>query len=302
MDIKQLTYFVQVAIDENYTVAARKLFISQPALSKVMKNLEQELGLKLFYYSDKKTKLTDAGQELFAKAKKLIEEYNALLASIHEKNDFEKGHVTLGIPPILGSCYFSAVLAGFNKAYPGITITIVEKGANGIQQDVMMEHIDIGFVILPIFSNQFDSIPIIENNNLLLVHKSHPLAGKQSVRYSDLKDEIFVIFNEDFTLHNQIISACRNSGFEPMISVKSSQWDFIVELVSHNQGVSILPRPILEKFPNPDIRTLSIEADSSSRWDIALISKRGRYMSYAGTKFIEYVTNAFSTPERGSLK
>lgn len=58
MDIKQLTYFVQVAIDENYTVAARKLFISQPALSKVMKNLEQELGLKLFYYSDKKTKLT----------------------------------------------------------------------------------------------------------------------------------------------------------------------------------------------------------------------------------------------------
>ena len=97
-----------------------------------------------------------------------------------------------------------------------------------------------------------------------------------------------MLFNEEFTLYRQIIAACREAGFEPNIAVATSQWDFIVELVRENRGISILPRPILDKFVPKGVKLLDIE-QQISHWDVALIAKKGHYMSSACKKFIDFV-------------
>lgn len=290
MDIKQLNYFIQIANDESYSTASKKLYISQPALSKVVKNLEQELNMKLFYSSERKTKLTDEGREFFEKAQKLVEDFNHLLESTGKSDKTEKGFLSLGLIPIVGSCYLADIVIRFQKEYPNIDISITEKGANSIQQDVFLGTMDIGCVITPIYSNQFEIIPIISDSNMLLVNENHPLAKKKYVTVSDLIDENLVIFNDDFTLNHQIVAACKEAGFKPNIGVTSSQWDFLTELVSHNFGTSILPRPILEKYPHPHAVTVEFDpSDPLREWNPALIYRKNRYMSNTAKLFISFL-------------
>ncbi|MBQ4061681.1 MAG: LysR family transcriptional regulator [Christensenellaceae bacterium] len=295
MDIKQLNYFIQIAVDESYSIASKKLYVSQPALSKVVKNLEQELNTKLFYSSERKTKLTDEGRIFFKKAQKIVEDFNELLETSCQSENMEKGHIALGLPPIVGSCYLSDLVIRFQNAYPHIDISITEEGANSIQQDVFLGVLDIGCIITPIFSNQFEITPIISDRNILLVNENHPLSEKETVTISDLRDENLLIFNEDFTLYHQIIAACRDNNFEPNIAVTSSQWDFLSELVSQNFGVSILPRPILEKYPHP--HTVAIEFndnESIKEWNVAMIRRKNRYLSTACKHFKNFLEKNLS--------
>ncbi len=295
MDIKQLNYFIQIAIDESYSIAAKKLFISQPALSKVVKNLEQELNTKLFYSSERKTKLTDEGRVFFKKAQKLCEDFDSLVSSPCTSESAEAGHIALGLPPIVGSCYLTELVIRFQREYPNIDISITEKGANSLQQDVFMGLLDIGCIITPIFSNQFEITPIAGDENVVLVNRDHPLSEKERIQISDLRDENLLIFNEDFTLHHQIIAACRDNDFEPNISVTSSQWDFLAELVTHNFGVAILPRPILEKYEQPNSVMIPFDENEPLReWNLALIRRKNRYLSTACKHFMRFLQQNLS--------
>ncbi|MCM3764185.1 LysR family transcriptional regulator [Neobacillus niacini] len=294
MEIRQLTYFTEVAKEKSFTIAARNLHISQPALSKMVKNLEDELGVQLFDRSEKFLHLTDAGEQLYERAQKLLFEFESLSESIRDTEQLKKGHIKVGIPPVIGTSYFPKLIAGFRQLYPGVILSILEEGAMNISDRVEDGSIDAGVIILPVDETKFDFIPIFSDENKLIVHRSHPLASKEVIDYEDLKDESFVLLNETFKLHHHIIASCRQSGFEPNITIKSSQWDFIAELVAMNQGISILPRPILDKFNSGMILQIPIN-HPSVRWDIAIILKKGRYTSYALRRFIEYVKQNISS-------
>jgi DNA-binding transcriptional LysR family regulator len=288
MEIRQLTYFTEVAKERSFTIAARNLHISQPALSKMVKNLEEELGVLLFDRSEKYLFLTDAGEQLYEHAQKLLSDFESLSESIRDTEQLKKGHIKVGIPPVIGTSYFPKLIAGFRQLYPGVTLSILEEGAMNISNQVKDGSIDAGVIILPVDENKFDYIPIVADENILIVHRSHRLASRDYVHYEDLRDENFVLLNETFKLHHHIIASCRQSGFEPNVTLKSSQWDFVAELVSMNQGISILPRPILDKFNSGMILQIPIN-HPSVKWEIAIILKKGRYTSFALRRFIEYV-------------
>ncbi|MGJ7911685.1 LysR family transcriptional regulator [Neobacillus sp. LXY-1] len=294
MEIRQLTYFTVVAKEKSFTVAAKVLHISQPALSKMIKNLEDELGVLLFDRSEKFVQLTDAGEELYAQAQKLLSDFESLTESIRDTEHLKKGHIKIGIPPVIGTSYFPSLIAGFRNLYPGVTLSILEEGAKTISERVEDGSVDAGVVILPIDLEKFNSIPIVSDENVLILHRNHPLANKEIVYYEDLKDENFVLLNETFMLHHRIISACRETGFEPKVTIKSSQWDFIAELVALNQGISILPRPIVEKYNSSMILQLPVN-HPSVKWEISIILKKNRYISFALKRFIEYVQRNISS-------
>ncbi|UII57603.1 LysR family transcriptional regulator [Cytobacillus spongiae] len=288
MDIRQLTYFMEVAREGSLTGASKILHISQPGLSKVIKNLENELGVLLIDRSEKTIQLTDAGQELFHQSQKLLSEYEALTEVIRDTEQLKRGHVRVGVPPVIGTSYFPSLIAGFRELYSGVTLTIVEEGARSVADRVDEGSIDAAVVILPVCSTKFEIYPIVTDENKLIVHTSHPLAKREFVSYEDLEDENFVLLNENFMLHHHILSACREAGFEPKITFKSSQWDFLAELVAMNQGISILPRPILERFNSQKIVQLPIR-HHSVKWEIAIILKKGKYQSFALRRFLEFV-------------
>ncbi len=287
MEIRQLAYFVEIAKDGNYTRTAKKLFVSQSSLSKSMQKLEAEIGQDLFGPRHNGLSLTYAGQRLFESAERIIQEYESILGELQGPSSNTRGRVTIGIPPLICTCFFAPILAGFRSLYPGIEISIAEKGAKSIQDDVDRELLDIGIVILPVYEGKFDTTSLLSDETVLVVSVNHPLADRSEVTYEDLKNEKFVIFNEEYVLYHQITANCRAAGFEPFIWAVSGQWDYLIELAALQLGVSVMPRPIFKKEMRDDIRLIPIRHPMSG-WHVVAITKKGRRKTGAVKRFIEY--------------
>lgn len=286
MTLKQLTYFLEIAKMKNFTKAAANLYISQSALSKTVKAMESELGVQLIDRTVNHFKLTPEGEIFYQKGLIAIKNINSELEDLYGSLGTEKGHITVGIPPVIGTAYFTSIIYKFRNMYPDVELKIIEAGANTIKKWVSEGEVDIGVVILPVSNDDFNVIPIVTAENVLLVNKNHPLAQYDEVSFKMLKDERFIALNSTFMLYDQIISLCHISGFEPNIVCESSQWDFITEMVVLDQGVSILPRPILKRYNSDKLKLISLK-DPSFSWNIAIILKKDKYISRIIKSFIE---------------
>ena len=138
MDIRQLHYFIQVADCGNYSKASQKLFISQPALSKTIKNMEEEMGFTFFYTHQRKQHLTDAGQAFYDKAVHILKEYEALMNTEYEDTGVVSGHLTIGLSAAAGPALFAHVSPKFTSIYPLIDISLIEKDSSIIQEEVFL--------------------------------------------------------------------------------------------------------------------------------------------------------------------
>lgn len=290
MDIKQISYFMAVAQEGSYSRAAEKLNVSQPTLSIAVKKLEEELGTPLFYSFDRRQRLTDEGARLLEGSRQLMDVYQRTVEDVKITNERSSGSFTLGLSPLFGACFFGDLIPSFSAAYPNIRIHMIEDGAYKIDQRIQDGSVDIAVTLNTEQSPSFESCHFSTQRNVALLHKSHPLAGAESITVSQLRNDQFAIFNEDFILHRQILSACRAAGFRPKIALLSSQWDFMVELVSRNRAVSILPKPVLDKHPAPNVRCVPL-TDSMKYWDIILAWNRQKYMPRACRLFLEYIKN-----------
>ena len=288
MDIRQLRYFLEIAQTGGYSRAAEKLSVSQPALSVSIRKLEEELGVRLFYTFDRRQKLTDEGVRLLAGARKLLDVYQETVASVAEAGRAAAGSFTLGLSPLFGFCFFGGLIPNFAREYPNIQIRMIEDGANRIDDGIANGEVDLGVTLITDRTASFETCHFTTQRNVVLVHESHPLAAAKTLTVAELRDEPFAIFNQDFILNRQILSACRMAGFQPKIALLSSQWDFMVELVSRNRAVSILPKPVLDKHPVPSVRCIPL-TDSMKYWDIVLAWNPRKYMPKACRLFLEYV-------------
>ena len=115
---------------------------------------------------------------------------------------------------------------------------------------------------------------------VLYVHKDHPLAARTSIDLSELKNEQFITFSKDFTLHDYVINACKEVGFTPSIFYMSSQWDLILELVNYKLGITLLPKIIFEMQNNPSIKTIPLQAPTL-QWNLGIVTKKDAYQSFA---------------------
>lgn len=287
MKIKDITYFLEVVKEGNFTKAANNLYISQPALSKNVKSLETEMGTQLIERNSKSFKLTYEGEIFYKNAKESMDIIQQELNNLQDTFNSCKRIITLGLPPVIGSVYFTSVIASFKSKNPHIDIKIVEEGSNHIKSSVEEERIDIGVVIFPIEDENLITFPITNGNVKLVVGKNHRLSNLESIDAKELKEEKFITFNEKFMMYNKTIKICKEAGFEPDIILKTSQWDYIMEMVALEQGISIMPEPIVQRFKNDDIKLISIE-NSNINWNTGFILKEDKYISKTLKSFIDY--------------
>jgi DNA-binding transcriptional LysR family regulator len=290
LELRQLMYFIEVAKHNSITKAAEHLHISQPALSKSIMSLENELGTNLMIRSNKTSHLTDAGNVVLEYAQKMTALVDEMQLTLSDLTNLSIGQLNIGLPPFIGSLFFPQVMAKFHRAYPNIKMDITEYGGARVVKSVEEGEFELGVAVLPLDEQIFNVYPIVEEEMKLIVHQSHPLATRQEVNIKDLKDEEFIFYHEEFAL-NEII---RNhffiiAGFEPNILFKSSQWDLMSEMVAANLGLTILPQSICERLLAKDIEILSLKP--TIMWRLAVITKKGRYLSNAGRTFIEFILN-----------
>ncbi|GAA0327581.1 LysR family transcriptional regulator [Bacillus carboniphilus] len=292
MDIKHLQYFIEVSNFKSFSKAADYLFITQPTISKMIKNLETELGVTLFDRSRKQLSLTDAGRIILEQAKLIDKAFNNLETELDNLLELKKGKIRIGLPPIFDAHFFLKVVGLFHETYPGITFQLVEDGSKRIEEDVENGLLDVGVIVLPTKNELFNYFAFMEEDLRLLLPPSHSLASKNEVNLAELAEESFILFNKDFVMNDRIIMSCKQAGFTPHIISESSQWSFIEEMVASNLGVSLLPESICRHLKQ-HVQTVKV-ANPSIRWKLALIWSKEHYLSYAAKEWLQFFQEQYT--------
>ncbi|WP_347550069.1 LysR family transcriptional regulator [Pseudalkalibacillus hwajinpoensis] len=286
MEIRHLEYFSEVAKQLSFTKAASTLHVSQPSISKAIKNLETELGVPLFYRS-KQLELTDAGKAVLINAQHVLSAFRNLTTELSDITELKKGEIKIGIPPIIGAAFFSKLISQFKALYPTVEILLTEVGSKRIKQGVDDGSLDIGLICnTPLKNNSFEAVQVIKDPLMLIVHSEHPLAVYSEVDLADLEYEPFILYRDDFTLHDRILEECSNKGFYPNIVCQSSQKDFMIEMVEARLGVALLPSKITLTIQNPAIKSLKLTC-SNVNLELGMIWKRNKYLPFAVKEFIK---------------
>ncbi|MFD0716576.1 LysR family transcriptional regulator [Paenibacillus sp. GCM10027626] len=291
MDIRHLQYFIEVARSGSFTKAAQLLHVTQPTISKMVKNIEAELGVELLDRSGKKVVLTDAGEIIYRQADSIVRSFEQLSAELGDLMSLQRGNVRIGLPPMVGSHFFPSIIGDFRQLYPAITIHLVEDGANAIEAAVGDGTLDVGVIILPTNEEKFNMLPFLNDPLFVLLHPSHPLTAKTSLSLADLADEPFILFREQFALHDRIIAECAKYNYYPHIVCESTQWDFIREMVAANLGLTLLPRTICQTLDQSRIRCIPLQEQTIS-WHLALIWHKERYLSFAAKEWLRFARTA----------
>ncbi|MFJ7679968.1 cidABC operon transcriptional activator CidR [Peribacillus sp. NPDC097264] len=294
MDIKHLQYFIEVTNFNSFTRAADHLFITQPTISKMIKNLETELGVELFDRSRKQLALTDAGRVVLEQAKLIDKAFHNLETEMDNLLGLKKGHIRIGLPPIIDASFFPRILSRFHEDYPNITFQLVEDGSKKIEESVQNDQLDIGVIVLPTNTVLFHHFAFLEEDIKLIVHPSHPLASEDEIDLIDLQHESFILFNKDYVLRDLIISSCKESGFSPHIVTESSRWDFIEEMVFCKLGIALLPESLCRL--DSRVKTIKVKNPSLS-WNLAFIWSKDQYLSYAAKEWLKYTKEALAKKE-----
>lgn len=288
MDLKMLQYFVTVAETGSFTQAARKLHLTQPSLSKMVRLLEDELGVLLIDRSAKPIELTDAGSAILKSARHVLQSVEQMSGELAEVMTLKKGKLHLGIPPMLGSTFLPPVIERFLTLYPDIRLQVTERGGKRLEEDILQGELDFGMVILPVKDEaKFCILPCLHQDLLLVTSRQHAYADRQSVPLRELEHESFVMFRKDFTLHHLIKDQCVLAGFEPRTVLESSQWDFITEMIAVRYGITLLPEGICRQLDSERFAAIAIEP--AIPWRLSMIWRKDRAMSFAAKEWIRHV-------------
>ncbi|WP_396954556.1 LysR family transcriptional regulator [Neobacillus sp.] len=287
MELRQLRLFMEVAKQKSITKAAENMHLSQPALSKSIIALEEELGMTLIIRTNKTSDLTDTGKVVLEYAQKMNALQDEMKTTLNDMTNLTRGQINIGLPPFIGSLFFPRVMAKFHHAYPNIELNITEYGGARVVKSVEEGEFELGVAVLPLDELQFNIYPIVEEEMKLLVYKNHRLASRNEVEIEDLTDEEFIFYHDEFALNQMMRDHFIAAGFEPKILFKSSQWDLMSEMVAANLGITILPQSICNRVFTKDIKIIDLRP--AIMWRLAVLTKKDRYLSIAGKTFIDFI-------------
>ncbi|WP_439271176.1 LysR family transcriptional regulator [Pseudochrobactrum sp. HB0163] len=285
MELRTLRIFTEVVRQGGFTQAAKTVFLTQSAVSKAVRQLEDELGLTLLDRSGHKSVMTDAGEVVFQRALRILAEQDDLKTELAELQGLTKGILRLGLPPIGSDTLFAPLFAIYRRRYPGIDIQLVEHGSKKLEDMVRNGEVDLGASLLPA-PEEFDWQNVRKEPIDVLLPASHPLTGQSAIALKQLQDLPFILFDAAFALNPIILNACRIQGFSPMVAARSSQINFIIELVHAGLGIGFLPRLIAEQRVRPGVCHITISEPALS-WDMAWVWRRGAYLPHAARAWLE---------------
>jgi DNA-binding transcriptional LysR family regulator len=299
VDVQALRYFVEVARKQGFTRASESLHVTQPAISKAVRALEEELGTPLLVRERRRVSLTDAGRMVLERAQGILDAMRVLEEEVVELSELRRGRLRIGMPPIVGVAFFPPLLAEFHTAHPGIVLELREEGSHHIEALVLDRQLDVGAVVLPTDEEAFGTMPFVHDDLRAVLHPTHPLARRKTLTLRELAGTPFVLYRPEFALHGHILEACRRCGFTPHVVSESSHWDFIVAMVAANIGVALLPQTICDQLDPAQVRSVELTAPVIP-WKVALIWRRDRHLPPATRAWLELAQRRLGAgPGRG---
>lgn len=278
MDIKTLRYFVEVVRQQSFTRAAQNLYVTQPTISKMLRNLEEELNCTLLIRDGRRLLLTDTGRVVYDRGIAILAEFRQLEAELNDIHHLEKGTLRLGIPPMVGML-MAGPIGLYRQRYPGVELKISEFGGLTVQQAVINGELDLAMTAFPIEEeHRFSTLPLFNHPLCVLAPRAGEWVTRDYVEPKALAGHPLLIYNEDFALSRQLMQLFDTHEINPHIAVRSGQWDFLAAMVQAGVGIAILPEPICRKLDKTTLTWMPLR--SPLRWELGMIWREGVYLSH----------------------
>jgi DNA-binding transcriptional LysR family regulator len=253
MELRHLRYFVAVADELNVRRAARRLHVSQPPVSRQIRDLEDEIGTKLFDRNKPKLSLTPAGECFLKEARQILSQVQRAAQLANAASRGEAGKLGVGILPPIGGLFLPSAMRAFRARFPLVDLTILDLSPQEQITALMDERIDLGFVPLPIIhlvpDLEFERVRKIDL--MAALPPGHRLAKLRQLTLRRLAPEPFVLLSRSTAalLHDWTLNLCREAGFEAQVIKLADGPASTLELVSAGFGVSLLPS-LFQRLPS----------------------------------------------------
>ena len=261
LEMRHIRYFLAVAEDLHFRNAAEKLYISQPGLSRQIKRMESDLGVKLFLRHNRKVELTSTGEYLKEEFSRLKRELDGVLSHAQLLEKGFQGQLKLGY---IGSA-MQAVIPDFllktRMEFPKVRFDLKEMDNQSQLKAIENQEIDLGFVRLDRVPRDFEMRPMFEDTFSLVLPKNHHINKNNFKDISQLKNDSFIMFDASYSTsyYEKVMQIFDQAGFVPIISHKTVQANTIYRLIEKKIGVAIVPTSLKNGY---DLDIKFIELDS----------------------------------------
>src|SRR5258706_236573 len=286
LSLRRLKMFVEVVRQGGFSRAAAASFASQPTVSKAVRQLEGELGVPLLDRSGRRAGPTAAGEIVYRRALGLLAESENLVAELDELRGLKRGRLRLGFARMGSSALFAPQLNSFRRRHPGVEVDLSVHNRKGLEEALRAGKVDLAALVHPI-AREFEWQDVRSDSLVALLPREHRLAGRHSVRVAKLAASPFILGEEGGALAELILGACREAGITPTISARSSQVDFIFELVAAGVGIGFVPRAVTEQRPHRAVRAVPLD-EAKCTWRVALAWRRGGHLSHIARAWLAH--------------
>jgi len=243
IEVRHLRYFQALAKELHFKRAAESIFISQPGLSRQIKQLEEYAGAQLFERDKKHVELTEAGKYFRSESEYILNNLENLVKQVQQIAHGDAGEVKIGFVGSAMQNVIPELILKITSKYPQLHFSFEELRNDKQVANLLTNELDLGFVRLNQVPDDLSIKPIFEDTFSLVVSKDHPITAKNFKSLAQFKDDAFILFKANYSpvYFRQIVSICEDQGFYPNIVHNSVHASTIYRLVESGLGVSIVP-------------------------------------------------------------
>ena len=282
MEIQQLFYYIELCKQKNFTEAGYACNMTQGALSKQIRKLENELGITLIRRNTRKFELSKEGEIFLSYAKKMTGTYEEMLKNVQKNQE-----IKIGCMPVLAPYHFARLVADFRKEYPDIKLVIDERIASEIQEN--SDRYDFLILRENMMEDQkkFRFSQLYDDKLCAVLYEKHPLYGRDRLQLKELKDDVFIFPERGSGSYEVFYKSCEKAGFEPKIAFEFPQANTIMSFVSEGVGITITFSTVYREAKCAGVKMIPLEDELHSV--ISLFYRKNKPLDYAKKQFLNYV-------------
>lgn len=292
MDIRALRYFTETVRLNSFSRAADALHVTQSTVSKMVRQLEDEVDAPLLVREGRSLQLTDTGRVVYEQGQQILAAMQRLDAEVRDTRTLRQGRLEIGIPPMI-NILCTPVLKAFRERHPGIAIVLKEDTGPQIEQRVANGELEIGMTVLPADPElELQTLPVARYPMWVVAQAGRFQKNRATLRCAQLDGMPLVMLNNEFGLTRSLRGVFREHGIEPEIVAQSAQWDWLVAMALAGMGAALLPEPFIHRIATDQLQAVRL-VEPEVQWQVAYVT-RGSYLSHAAHAWMAISSELFA--------
>ena len=299
MEIRQLKAFLAIAEAKTFTAGARRVNVTQAAISMQIRQLEDEVGLQLFTRTPRRVILTEAGEYLLERARKILREHDSALAEIAEVAGAEYGRLRIGSASGTFAMHqLPAIMQKLKETFPNSDLSVSSGTSQKLVDKIMHGEIDIAFISLPVDNTNVTTESLFSDEIVAIGHPKHPLSKEKYISAATLAGESLILGERGGNTRRMIDDFFSAANVKPNIAMELSRQEAITEMVSNGLGVGMAGA----KSVNRDIKDKKLISwfieGAEIEWELGLARLRGGHYSPIAKEFVTLCKASFVEREK----